>query len=327
MPGSPTFFIFRRQIYLFFIIFMAVGAVISGMMMIFYQSEMQFRLSQLKTREEYSVDLQYHSAGNIFDSIIGDLLFLSRQRSLGGYLKDGTPSRLDDIADEYFNLSSSKQTYDQIRFLDAGGMEIVRVNYNGGAPARVPGPELQPKANRYYFDDCFRLEQGEIFISPFDLNIEHNVIEQPIKPMIRIGTPVFDDRGAKKGIVLINYLGSSLLQRLSDLEQVSEGTTMLLNPEGYWLLNPDRSREWGFMYDDAERSFAAEYPAIWDRIRQEERGQVLSEEGLFTFRTIYPLRKETGSRAGAGPGPGTAIIDGISSRSPPTRSSTISPSS
>ena len=40
--------------------------------------------------------------------------------------------------------------------------------------------------------DAFRLEPGEIFISPLDLNIEQQKIELPYKPMIRLAMPVAD---------------------------------------------------------------------------------------------------------------------------------------
>lgn len=221
MKQNSSAYIFRRSIYLFFSIFMLTGAVISGLMMIFYRSEIKTRLSQLKTYEEFSVNLQSKAIENLFDSIAGDLFFLSRQNELQEYLLKGDPSYLDEIASEYINLCAQKKIYDQIRFLDTNGMEMVRINYNQGKPARIASDKLQSKQKRYYFKDCYQLDQGEVFISPFDLNIEHDRIEQPLKPMIRLGTPVFDSNGLKRGIVLLNYLGSDLLNRLIESEQVS----------------------------------------------------------------------------------------------------------
>jgi hypothetical protein len=46
-----------------------------------------------------------------------------------------------------------------------------------------------------------------VYLSLLDLNIEREQIEQPPKPMIRFGTPVFDRSGRKNGILLFNYLG------------------------------------------------------------------------------------------------------------------------
>ncbi len=41
-------------------------------------------------------------------------------------------------------------------------------------------------------------QKGEIFISPLDLNIEQGKIEQPLKPMLRLGTLIFDSSDKKK---------------------------------------------------------------------------------------------------------------------------------
>ena len=66
---------------------------------------------------------------------------------------------------------------------------------------------LQNKEGRYYFKDTIQPEKGEVFVSPFDLNIERGEIERLLKPMNRFGTPVFDITGRKRGIVLLNYFG------------------------------------------------------------------------------------------------------------------------
>lgn len=210
---------------------------------------------------------------------------------MADYLVDGKVCHLDKIASEYMELVRYKRIYDQIRFIDLDGQEVVRVNFNSGHPEVVASSKLQNKRNRYYFKDCFDMDKGEIFISPFDLNVEHGHIETPLKPMIRVGTPVFDADGRKRGIVLINYLGADLLAKLAESEQLSEGLTMLLNEEGYWLYSSDDSQAWGFMFKDTKRSFFYQYPTVWKAIGQQQRGQVLAAEGLFTFRDIFPLRE------------------------------------
>ena len=72
--------------------------------------------------------------------------------------------------------------YDQVRFLDKNGQELIRVNFNDGKPALVSEEQLQNKAKRYYFADTFALEPGRIFVSPFDLNVEQGQVELPLKP-------------------------------------------------------------------------------------------------------------------------------------------------
>ena len=101
------------------------------------------------------------------------------------------------------DFSKTKGLYDQVRFLDENGMEVIRVNFNQGQPYIVPKDKLQNKAKRYYFADTIKLDPGQVFCVTLDLNIERGQIEQPLKPMIRFGTPVAYTEGRKRGIVLL----------------------------------------------------------------------------------------------------------------------------
>lgn len=160
------------------------------------------------------------------------------------------------IENDFRLFSQFKEKYDQVRILNARGMELLRVNYSEGKSAVVPQGELQYKGNRYYFSDSIKLGQGEIYMSPLDLNIEKGEIEKPLKPMIRLASVVYDRRGRKTGIVLLNYLGKGLLEKFSTAlhqEDVTDNKVMLLNRDGYWLFGPDRDDQWGFMFREKKK--------------------------------------------------------------------------
>ena len=248
--------------------------------------EMQV-LKHLETLTSYS-----------FKVIAADLRFLSRQQTLQKLL-DGNISAVASLANDWRLFAESKAIYDQIRFLDSSGQEVVRVNYNNGKPVIVLANKLQNKANRYYFQETLRLEEGNVFVSPFDLNIEHGQIEQPLKPMIRFGVPIFDRQGQKRGIVLVNYLGNHLINTLLTTQtELSHKQNMLLNSDGFWLVDPDPSREWGFMYGN-DKTFGKAYPQAWSYMQGNEQGQFVSKSGLFSFLTIHPLSESWPSYNGA----------------------------
>ncbi len=257
-----------------------------------YRSVTNTDLNNLKEKEQFAVDLQHRGVSDIFSGITGDLLFLSQQNELNEYLSTGDDELFDKIGAEYISTSKQKRIYNQIRFLDINGMEKVRVNENQGLSVRATAEELQSKKQRYYFKDCFKLGNGEIYISPFDLNIEQGKIEEPFKPMIRLGTPIFDKSGEKRGIVLVNYYGKVLLDKIIESEPVSEGQFMLLNTDGYWLLSPQHEQEWGFMFKDDQRTLAIVDQAAWKAINRLDQGQITTSKGIYTFKTIYPFKKE-----------------------------------
>jgi diguanylate cyclase (GGDEF)-like protein len=193
---------------------------------------------------------------------------------------------------DYSELVQRKRNYDQVRYIDEGGMEIVRVNFNHGNPEIVQSYDLQFKGDRYYFKDTLKLGLDKIFVSPLDLNIEKNEIEKPLKPIIRFGTPVFNGDHQKCGVIVINYLAGEMLEFIEKTEKLSPGKTMLINQEGFWLLSPDKNEEWGFMIKDrADKKFSEKFPEVWDQIMASENCQVKNSNGLFTSATIYPLKK------------------------------------
>lgn len=284
----------RRAVKNLFTLFLAFALLLGGIVIIFYYIDVVFERTILENNELKRVKLQKKTIAGDFDSVVSDLMILSQLHSLGDLFESKANSvkqdrALKEIAESFLIFSTQKRLYDQIRFIDDEGLEIVRVNYNNGNPALVPGEKLQIKSHRYYFKETMALDEG-LFVSPFDLNIERGKVEEPIKPMIRFGTPVFDSDGRKRGILLLNYLGRKLLSNLKITSTIGVSEPMLLNAEGYWLLNSNPDNEWGFMWEEKkDRRFANRYPESWREISKTESGQYHDEDGLVTYATVYPL--------------------------------------
>ena len=202
----------KKSLNTFFLLFLFLGALLGGMILVFYHLQTNTYEKHLRIEEQHSIDLQRAVIDNHFMSVTSDLMYLAQQEDLKAFLLNPSERRIDSIKRNYLTLSMTKRIYDQVRFLDETGQELVRVNFNAGNPTIVAKQSLQNKQQRYYFRDAYNLEQGEVFISPLDLNVEHGEVEIPFKPMIRFGTPVYDPFGNKKGIVLLNYLADNLLQ-------------------------------------------------------------------------------------------------------------------
>ncbi|MEZ7195124.1 hybrid sensor histidine kinase/response regulator [Pseudodesulfovibrio karagichevae] len=217
-----------------------------------------------------------------------DLYLVANHVETRHFLQGPTKRNRSDLDRELLALSTISGAYDQIRILGNDGMELLRINYNDGHPAPVPVDKLQNKADRYYFLDSLSLMNGEIYISPFDLNVEHKQIEMPLKPMIRVSTPVYDDSGRRIGFAILNYFGKRIIDRLDDGGHPNGGPIMLLNENGYWLASPYPEKNWAFMYPGREKlRFSVEYPEAWARIKDLEEGQFSTRNGLYTVGTIH----------------------------------------
>lgn len=277
----------------FLIIFLPVLMLASYIAILFYYTEAKNVKEERRIFEISEIDnvkLQMEMIINDFHMIISDLIIQSKHPEIQKILESDDTIHRKALAEEFLVFCDKRGIYDQIRLLDETGMEVVRINYNKRKPCIVPENQLQPKGKRYYFKDTLQLNKGEVFISPFDLNIEGGEIEKPLKPMIRFGTPVFDSHDQKRGVVILNFLGEKLINKLKTASVNAPGHVILLNSKGYWLRGRKPEEEWGFMYKDRSNIiFGNTFPNAWQRISSAESGHFYNKNGLFTFATVCPL--------------------------------------
>ena len=224
---------------------------------------------------------------NIFSSIATDLLVMSDlfENLLASEELADPEKMLENIGRI---ISGSKMVYDQIRYLDAQGMERVRVDYRNGSPYVVSGQELQNKSDRYYFTDSVQLGKGQLYVSPLDLNVENGEIELPRKPMIRFATAIVDSDGQCSGVVVINYLVQDLFDNVTKLfSDESDSRIEVLNSDGYYLLHPQEpEREFAFMFAGQEDdTLARENAELWARLMERD-GVFIAEDMLFIYRHV-----------------------------------------
>ncbi len=167
-----------------------------------------------------------------------------------------------NLEQDFLAFSKHKKIYHQVRFLNADGMEVVRVDRNHGKSIIVPRARLQNKKNRYYFADTAKLASGKLMISPLDLNREHGKVEKPLRPVIRYGTPVYAPNGQLRGIVLFNVLADKFLD-LVHKKNTGHEEVLFVDGKGFYYSHPDPAKEWGAKTDlDTGESFAKDFPGI-----------------------------------------------------------------
>ncbi|TDN47380.1 sensor histidine kinase [Azoarcus indigens] len=192
----------------------------------------------------------------------------------------------------FHSFAESSGYYDQVRWIDETGMERIRINYRAQHSELVPRAELQNKADRPYFVDTMQLNSGSIYYSPLDLNIEHGAIEQPLRPTLRVATPVFD-KSRKRGIVILNYHAGRLLERLMAIGLQQGLEIQLINQDSYWLLHPDAQMNWGWQLDRPKDSLAQHYPQLWRQMQENDRGSYRDEHGIWSYLAFNPSADTT----------------------------------
>lgn len=274
----------RTWLKLFLGIFLSTLLASSLLVVFFYHQETGRIETLLLEEDRRQVQLRARLIGARFQGLASDLMFLA-----GLFVESFSDDFREQVTRQLLSFAMHRGVYDQLRFLDHTGMEKVRVNYRNGNPSAVLLAELQNKRDRYYFREAMTLDRNEIFVSPFDLNMEGDEIERPLKPVIRIATPLFDSAGRRQGIFILNYLGRDLFARMRQVNTLNSCDHMLLNAQGYWLCGPDPSTNWGFMLPRGKAwTFGNRYPEAWQAIRAVDEGRKSLGGGYFTWNTLYP---------------------------------------
>lgn len=196
----------------------------------------------LRTQHDAGIDLiERHLAG-----VSENVLVLARLPALAelAAAADSTAARRE--VERHFHIVVDEHpSYLQLRYLDAAGREVVRVNRDP-AGVRVLSPvELQDKSRRYYVQAAARVPAGEVYVSPIDLNREQGVIERPYVPVVRFATRVRVAEGPPAGLVVVNVAAAGLLEALRGVPGGgTDGALLLMDEDGYFMLHADPQRSW-----------------------------------------------------------------------------------
>ncbi|MFV1852215.1 MAG: ATP-binding protein [Thalassospira sp.] len=144
--------------------------------------------------------------------------------------------RLETI---FVSMLQNNQEIDQLRVVLANetGKELIRVDRLSGKIDVISGQWLQEKAATEYYKASVALKPGQLYLSRINLNREYGQIEYPIRPTVRLSTPIFDDAGNRFGFLIMNVNANTLLEDLRR-ETIDQFNLILTDNEGYYIDHP-----------------------------------------------------------------------------------------
>ena len=248
--------------------------------------------------QEHRVHAMAMDVERFLSGVQNDVLFLARSEELSEMLmaaqtgdKETYESSRATLEREFKSFAEVERIYGQVRYIDANGMEVVRVDLEGQQAVIVPHGQLQDKSNRYYFKDAISLPAGQVYVSPLDLNVEHGEIERPFKPMIRYATPVWFE-GHPAGVVVLNVLAAGFLDALAERSAPDE-TVVMVDQDGYYLYHSRlEEKRWGRDLGTGI-TLAQDYPQLWPQVlspvhKRDEHKSVRVGGELITFTSFSP---------------------------------------
>jgi len=241
--------------------------------------------------------------GFFLNEVESNVLFLSELPSLKNLVNSDNPELKEQfksrLQEDFLELANkNKGVYHNLRYIDETGQEIVKIDFHHmGHPKIIEGNELQNKNHRYYFGETLKLDKGEVFISPVDLNTEQGKLENrgtqenpEYVSVIRYSAPVFDNNGNLKGLVITNIHAHLFLDEVRKNWSVDNGEVFLINGKGDYLSHLDSDKEFEFMFDK-KSSFFEDYPEEITQKILANAGQTFTETNEFvvSWRYIYPF--------------------------------------
>lgn len=176
------------------------------------------------------------------DGLEDFLSALEKSISLTEYILNPTTENHRIILDQMLVMASTDQTIMQLRYLDANGMERLRIDRDLQHPRPTITQErfLQNKSHRYYFTESAKLKPNEYWFSRLDLNMENSIIEVPHKPVLRLATPVYIEEQFH-GILILNIHAANFLNHFiaSNYFNIS-----LIDRDGFYLVDYHPERSW-----------------------------------------------------------------------------------
>lgn len=252
--------------------------------------------------------LQGNNSAKTFDFLLenikADILYLSQTPPVQGIVRARDNQGIDPVDGSSYqdwtkrlniifsSFLEARNYYYQLRYLDENGNELVRVNNRNGKVEIVDQSNLQNKDSSQYFKDALLLKKGQVYISEINLNREKGQIEQPPTPVIRYATPIFNKAGENRGIIIANILVDPLfeLAKNQELEKEALQEFFVVNKDGYYLSNPDETKEWGFELNKTEQTISEDYSSkIVSEILSLQNGLIeKNTKSLINYQTIYP---------------------------------------
>jgi hypothetical protein len=214
--------------------------------------------------------LQEISSSLILEQYMGEVVenlkVIRDADELDIYFENKTNITKNEVEQLFVRIMNNKLDYDFLRYIDVNGNEVVRVD-NEETTVITLESDLEYVGEEECFKETVNLSNDKIYISSLNLNIENGVIEEPKKPMLRIGTPIYDDSGQLQGIVIINYKAEYFLEILT--KKISHGNIEscefeIVNEKGEYIINLDSENNFSFMYEEKnDILFQNDKPEVW----------------------------------------------------------------
>ncbi|HIQ06826.1 MAG TPA: HAMP domain-containing protein [Thiotrichaceae bacterium] len=252
-----------------------------------------------------TIDRLQEQINNLVSGIDSDILYLRDSNALQLYLSSTTEVGshtqqllLRNLRSSFKKFSKQQKIYQQVRFLDRQGKELIRIDRNNNISSSITDIHLKDRSKEKYFTKSIDLKGEALYISPFVLN-HPNENNKDLQPTIRYATPVFDRKDTLRGVIVLD-INSSAIKNLAK-EQDIHHQLFIVDTKGHYIYHNNDDKEWG---SKKKSSFNKDMPNLKQYLGKKSKSHYIEEDGniivhkpinlnaQLTIGTIFSIEKK-----------------------------------
>lgn len=222
------------------------------------------------------------------EEIVENLKVVRDSNEFTPFFKEESEISKEELSALFSRFMKNKKEYNQIRYINEKGQEILRANNNGEITAVMDGQE-EDKSEYAHFSETMSLAFDEVFISSLELNVENRSQIKPYEPVVSFATPIYAGN-RKKGIIVINYNAKyfiDLLEKHDYHEKINEIGYFIVNKDGGFIIHQNPEKNFSYMKKEyIEINFKEINGEAWEKIKNSESGTFAYGNEFITYYNV-----------------------------------------
>ncbi|PPD34503.1 MAG: hypothetical protein CTY19_04565 [Methylomonas sp.] len=272
----------------FLVVFLPLAFLTCAVAFYLYCSIQHHITDNIKSQEDTSIGYAKHTIDEVIKQLKQDIQLISRNHALKKLLDTPTLANRHDFEREMLNLADINQGYIQIRWLDESGLEQVQLNFDNGSASLATTPGLQSDNLQRFFLEAIKLPVGELYVSDFERRSLTAQGQTAPASVLHIATPLFDNLGKQRGVIVLSYLGATLLGHLDTISKEAADRVLLVSQDGLRINQLQADKNHDHLFNQTEPDLATNDFDAWQLIRSADNGQFEDSNGIWSFASVYP---------------------------------------
>lgn len=254
----------RASSHTFWQAFIALLSLVVFLLTLMFWLQWNSSLQQNHSVTAVSIRNATHAIHKELEELTNDVHSVKEVMSINPDMVLYNPSYLEHLQHFFEGYGLSSERYLYISVIDEEGQEVARVDNTRQIPILLTGADLGTINFSLEHRLGQSLDQHEYFISQVTLARKDSVQETPLKPILKIGEPIFSEDKHRIGLLVFTYRFDHLIDVLRQFFPNND-QVYLLNEANRILLDLSNPQSWehllsvaDFRFMDLNRDFFAE---------------------------------------------------------------------